>query len=77
MAQPKGYEIKEFSLLILDSDLSPDEDLSGLQFSGEGAYDLRGLCSAFNYYESVESPIIRMELVIYDALDRDWEIFVW
>lgn len=69
MAQPKGYNIKEFSLLVLDEDLSPDEDLSGLKFSGEKAFDLRGMCSAFNYYESIESPIIRMEMVIFDTVD--------
>ena len=38
-------------------------------FSGENAFDLRGLCSAFNIISSVDSPTMRMEIVIYDTID--------
>ena len=66
--QPKGYKLSEFTLL-LGNDIPPNQDLSALSFSGKAAYDMRSMCSAFNYYESVESPAIRMEFVIYDTLD--------
>ena len=67
-SQPKGYKLSEFTLL-LGKDVPPNQDVSTLKFSGKYAYDMRTMCSAFNYYESVESPSIRMELVIYDTLD--------
>ena len=67
--QPKGYNIDEFGLLVLGKDTSPKEDLSQLSFSGENAFDLRGLCSAFNIISSVDSPTMRMEIVIYDTID--------
>ena len=46
--QPKGYTIQEFGLVIQPKDFSPREDLSQLSFNGENAFDLTGLCSAFN-----------------------------
>lgn len=67
--QPKGYNLDEFGLLVLGKDTSPKEDLSQLKFSGENAFDLRGLCSAFNIISSIDSPTIRMEIVIYDTID--------
>tara|TARA_B100000035_G_scaffold295850_1_gene287314 strand:- start:257 stop:1633 length:1377 start_codon:yes stop_codon:yes gene_type:complete len=68
MAQAKGYDIKEFALQV-GQDIKPSEDLSNLKFSGDTAFDLRGLVSAFNYYESVDSPTTRMEIVVYDTVD--------
>ena len=68
-AQPKGYELKEFALLLGDGDISTKTDLSELKFSGENAFDLRDVCSNFNYYEAVESPVIRCEFLIYDTVD--------
>lgn len=67
-SQPKGYRLSEFTLL-LGKDVPPNQDVSTLKFSGNNAYDMRTMCSAFNYYESVESPSIRMEFVVYDTLD--------
>lgn len=69
ITQPKGYEIQEFGLLVLPADTSPREDLSGLQFSGDNAFDLRGLCSQFKIIQSVDSPTMRMEILIYDTAD--------
>ena len=67
--QPKGYTIQEFGLVIQQKDFSPREDLSQLSFSGENAFDLRGLCSGFNIISSLDSPTIRMEIAIYDTID--------
>ena len=67
--QPKGYTIEEFGLVIQQKDFSPREDLSQLSFSGENAFDLRGLCSGFNIISSLDSPTIRMEIAIYDTID--------
>ena len=66
--QPKGYTLNEFSLLVSD-EVVPTEDLSSLSFTGENAIDLRGICSAWNYYESLTSPSVRMEFVFYDTVD--------
>ncbi len=66
--QPKGYTLNEFSLLVSD-EVVPTEDLSSLSFTGENAFDLRGICSAWNYYESLTSPSVRMEFVFYDTID--------
>ena len=66
--QPKGYTLNEFSILIFD-DVVPTEDLSSLSFTGDNAIDLRGIVSAWNYYESLTSPSVRMEFVFYDTVD--------
>lgn len=67
--QPKGYTIQEFGLVIQPKDFSPREDLSQLSFNGENAFDLTGLCSAFNIMSSIDSPTMRMEIAIYDTID--------
>ena len=67
--QPKGYTIEEFGLVIQQKDFSPREDLSQLSFSGENAFDLRGLCAGFNIISSLDSPTMRMEIAIYDTID--------
>ena len=43
--------------------------MSGLQFSGDNAFDLRSLCSQFKIIQSVDSPTMRMEILIYDTAD--------
>ena len=67
--QPKGYKITKFYLITKD-DSNPDQKVDQIEPLGEHSkVDFRGLCSGFNYIESIDSPSVRMEIAIFDTID--------
>ena len=67
--QPKGYKITKFYLITKD-DSNPDQKVDQIEPLGEHSkVDFRGLCSGFNYIESIDSPSVRMEIAMFDTID--------
>ena len=67
MQQAKQYTIKDFTLHLMPQQ-SLEQKFDEVRGS-EKTVDFRGLVSAFNYIESVESPSIRCEFMVTDTID--------
>ena len=67
-AQPKGYKLTKFNLIMLDDgdNTTMTDDISPEKGS---VLDIRNICSGWRYFESIDVPSLRMEFAILDTKD--------
>ena len=67
-AQPKGYKLTKFNLIMLDDgdNTTMTDDIEPEKGS---VLDIRNICSGWRYFESIDVPSLRMEFAILDTKD--------